>query len=441
MFFKKLPMGRVEKIGVIHDNFVPAYTNLDHKPKPSLSRKPGAFPRLLKISVSLGMLGIGLFAILAENGHVTSDNAVVSTQLVWLRAPIDGVVSGLKVRVGSPLTQGQLIGSINNPLIDQTRLMQFRETLQRALAQQQAAVLNRSELIALQASLKQRAAIHTKANTERLNGLVAEAGKTLAALASKERQAQLDVDRQRSLSTSGFVSKADFQRLETAYDSAQQEVAAQQGRLASLRAETGAAADGVLSDPGGIDVSYSAQRADQVAIDISNLTRIISDYAADVDVTRVSLQAEAERVRMLGVADFNSPVEGMIWKLEAANGERLSTGETAAEIVDCSAAVLLAAIPQDRVSYIEIGGQAQYRLSGESIERQGIILSVAGQGNLANNSHYASVPFEESAAAFVRVTMSGSENVEGKCLIGRTARVLLQASGGGILARIYRHIF
>ncbi|TPW00210.1 MAG: hypothetical protein USCAAHI_00357 [Beijerinckiaceae bacterium] len=54
---------------------------------------------------------------------------------------------------------------------------------------------------------------------------------------------------------------------------------------------------------------------------------------------------------------------GMIWKLGAANGERLGTGDMAPDIVDCNAPFLLAAIPQDRFSDVEVGGLAQFRLS------------------------------------------------------------------------------
>ena len=53
----------------------------------------------------------------------------------------------------------------------------------------------------------------------------------------------------------------------------------------------------------------------------------------------------------------------MIWKLGAANGERLVTGDMAPDIVDCNAPFLLAAIPQDRFSDVEVGGLAQFRLS------------------------------------------------------------------------------
>jgi hypothetical protein len=58
----------------------------------------------------------------------------------------------------------------------------------------------------------------------------------------------------------------------------------------------------------------------------------------------------------------------MIWKLGAADGERLGIGDMAAEIVDCNAPFLLAAIPQNRFSDVEIAGVVQFRLSGERTE-------------------------------------------------------------------------
>ncbi len=81
--------------------------------------------------------------------------------------------------------------------------------------------------------------------------------------------------------------------------------------------------------------------------------------------TKSRLSAEQHRIDLLRSADIVAPSAGMIGKLGAADGERLAIGDMAEEIVNCNAPFLLAAIPQNRSSDVEIPGVVQFRLSSE----------------------------------------------------------------------------
>jgi hypothetical protein len=158
------------------------------------------------------------------------------------------------------------------------------------------------------------------------------------------------------------------------------------------------------------------------------------------------LEAEHQRIDLLRSADIVAPSAGMIWKLGAANGEHLGTGDMAADIVDCNAPFVLAALPQDRFSDVEAGGLAQFRLSGERTERTGTVLSVTGHGDLTHGDHYAVLPLDEPSTVIATIAMPRSEDgtersSQQECLIGRSARVLLPASGGGFIDQILRRVF
>lgn len=399
------------------------------------------FLPILKIAAAIALVGVGAFAGLSERGFVASDNAVVSSRLISLRAPIDGIVSGVDGGVGTSVIRGQPIANIENPRFNNQHLVELRENLKRLRVQLKNAETEKAALLVLHSDLERRVAIHAKANAERLVGLVAEGEKTMAALVAKQSQAELDVQRRTPLQARGIVSRAEAERLETTLEGARNDVGAQQGRLESLRAEATAAKAGVLSGPGGIDVSYSAQRADQIAIEAAHLTRLIADLATEVESTSSRLSDESQRAALLRSASLRAPVDGMIWRLGASNEERLATGDMAVEIVDCGAAVLLAAIPQDRFSDIKIGATARYRLSGELVERTGAVLSVTGQGDLAHDQHYATTPVAQPTSTIIaQIEMRVAGDAAGPCLIGRTARVLLPTSGGGLLDRIFRRV-
>jgi len=397
--------------------------------------------RALKISAAVTILGIGVVALYSRQGHVASNNAVVSTELVSVRAPIDGIVSGRVGGVGAKVVRGETIATISDPWFDDQRLTDLRATVQRVERQKQNAVEDKAALLTFKAMLEDRVTTHTKANAERLRGLVAEAEKASAALVARQNQAQIDVDRQAPLQSSGVVSRAEFQRKLSLLEAARQDTAAQQGRLASLRAEAEAAAAGILSSHGGIDVSYSAQRTDQIAIEVTNLTRLVADLGAEADTTAARLADEERRVARLREARLVAPVSGMVWRQGASDGERIAKGDTAVELVDCAEPVLLVAVPQDRFADIEIGATARYRLSGELVERKGKVASIMGQPDDRRDAHYAARPVSEPIATIVaQVTMPVEGSSGESCLIGRTARVLLPTAGGGPFDWILRRL-
>jgi multidrug resistance efflux pump len=441
MFFKRIPP--VADATGRGGAPVPLVPGEEHSAwaKATAPLKPPLLGRAIKLSVAAAVLGIGAFALYSRQGYVASNNAVVSAELVSIRAPIDGIVSGHVGGVGTKVHRGETIAVVTDPWFDDQRLTDLRATLERLERQKKNAEDDKAGLIGMAAKLEERVSTHTKANAERLRGLVAEAEKALAALVARQNQAQFDVDRQVPLQSSGVVSRAEAQRKVSALEAAKQDTAAQQGRLASLRAEAEAATAGVLSSHGGIDVSYSAQRIDQITIEVANLTRLIADFGAEAETTAARLADEERRAARMREARLTAPVSGIVWRQGTSDGERIAKGDTAIEIVDCAETVLLVAVPQDRFADIELGGTAKFRLSGELVERKGKVATIMGQPDEQRDAHFAARPVSEPIATIIaRVTMQPEENGGDACLVGRTARVLLPTSGGGPVDWVMRRL-
>jgi hypothetical protein len=137
-------------------------------------KPPVRLAPLLKTGAAAVLLGLGAFSIGSEQGAVASDNAVVSTRLISLRAPIEGIATAADGGAGARETKGQTVVRISNPLFNEQRVVELRETLGRLRASQNNAETHRVALLALSADLKDRTAIHAKANADRLSGLEAE---------------------------------------------------------------------------------------------------------------------------------------------------------------------------------------------------------------------------------------------------------------------------
>ncbi|WP_395664648.1 HlyD family efflux transporter periplasmic adaptor subunit [Methylocella sp.] len=399
-----------------------------------------------KTTGALLLIGLGVYSIAREQGFVASDNAVVSTRVISLRAPIDGVAAHVVGAVGAMARQGERLVEIANPRFEDRTVVELRETLKRLTAQREAAKSDRAALETLAAELARRATIHKSANVERLDGLIAEADRMLQALDARRAQAQADLDRAAPLAARAIVSRAAEEKFRIALAAAAHDVEAQQGRLDALRAESKAARAGVLSSPGGIDVSYSAQRADQTAMEIAHLTRVVADHDAEAKMIAARLKNEERLAAQARSAELVAPVSGMIWRLGASDAERLGAGDMAVELVDCAAPTLLVSVPQDRFSDVKIGAKARFRLSGETIEREGTVLSIAGQGDLGEKGHYAAMPMAERGPTIIAqigmtADMKTLDGAPEPCLIGRTARALLPTSGGGPLDQIARRLF
>jgi multidrug resistance efflux pump len=233
---------------------------------------------------------------------------------------------------------------------------------------------------------------------------------------------------------SGITSIADLDRAQSDFDVASHQVDALEGRLDSLRVQQQSIDQGVVSEPGSNDVAYSRQREDEVMIRLSELDRDKALAQADLNETQARLQSEEQRVARLRSAAMTSPITGMIWKLDAHDGERLGTGDTVAQVVGCDQTFIIATLPQNRFSDVAVGSRVKYRLSGDLIERYGSVASITGDAT-AGDRNLAALPIASKGPTITARVMPDSSSEE--CLIGRTARVLFPSSG----RRFMEHLF
>jgi multidrug resistance efflux pump len=397
----------------------------------------------LKIGISVALLSAGAYGIFSEEHFVATRNAIVSAYVVSLRTPIDGTIAGLPAAAGILVQEGNLIGRVDNPRVDQQHLQNLRVIEERARSEANAILDERDSLETQRRHLVARSQSYAHAVADRLEIQTKEASRLLNARHIAVRQAAADLARGRELREAGIISSADFEKLQSQYDMAVQEEQAQEANLAAVRVAAAAAAKGVQSEPGATnDVAYSRQRSDEINVHLAEINRDLSALNAQARAAAEDLEKETERMGLMRRADLLAPVSGMLWKLDAMNGERVGTGDAVAEFVDCRQAFVLAEIAQDRVPDIAIGGQARIKLSGESSDRDGTVLSVGGDPRQEDNRKFAAFPLRDTAQqlATVRIGLPVAAS-NGECIIGRTARVLLPTIHSTILTRWLRGYF
>ena len=401
-------------------------------------RIPG---RPLKLFGSAALACAGAYGILSEQQYVTSSNAIVSAYVLDIRTPIEGTVSALPQSPGATVAPGALLGHVANPLADHQHLDNLRTLEDVAQSTAQADATETTALAGQQRALLGRAAAHSVAVTARLRLAGAEQQSTLDAAESRLHQARTELGRGRSLHDEGILPTADFDKLVSNEAIARHQLEAERSTLASLRAQTEAAGHGLLSEPGtNNDVAYSRQRADELAIKLAETQRSLAASRAQAAEAHAAVLAEAARSASLEATDLRSPIAGVVWQIEAIDGEIAALNTPVLSLVDCSRQFLLVEVPQDRLPDIAIGGTAQFKLTGESVERTGIVEAATGDPQKEINHKFAAFPVQDTSEQLATVRVSLSEPVP-SCTVGRTARVLLPTQPTNRLTRTLRQYF
>jgi multidrug resistance efflux pump len=396
--------------------------------------------RNLKICMALVLTGIGGYAILSDQGYIASDDAIVSTYTISMRTPISGYVSDLRVKVGETVAAGVVLARISDPRADDQRLSDLETSLTRLQTDRHAYGEEHAALSERLAALVARAAERNRLQADFLILQADEAKSQLSAQEAVRTYSHQDLGRKALLGRKGVAALAEVDKATSLADQADETSNAERLRYAYLMLRAHAAQQGMLLESGSADVSYSSQRADEIGIRLTEIEREMAFLSASQTETSARMEAERRRLALLRGVDLLAPSRGVVWKLGASEGERLAAGDVAAELVDCTSPFVLASIPQDLFPRVEIGANARIRLSGESVERVGRVISLTGEASLTNDKNLAAVPAgQNGASAIARIEVSGSNNAANDCIVGRTARVLLPTSSdSGLFTRMAR---
>ena len=392
--------------------------------------------RLVKFAGVVVVLAVGAYAALANQGYVVTNNAVISAYRMELRTPIAGELTTLSAQIGTKVPAGSVLARVHRRRIDDQHLVDLRQTLNQATAALEADRQQRDQLVALRAGLRLRAAADLQASRNRLGGLLVQAAATLRRAEAMRELARLRLARLAPLVAKGVATPAAQDGAVAALASATASVAADRGQLTALAAQASAVAQGVLLDNGGNDVPYSAQRADEVTIELDRLEREITTTRAQVSGLRTAIGAERQRLDLLADADLRAPGAGTVWKLDAVAGEHLTTGQSVAELVNCARPIVLAAIPDDDVGRIAVGNRVRLRLAGETKDRPGRVIGIGGARFRDHGRALAAIPApRRTPREIVRIALDAAPAPGTACLVGRNLRVMITAQGDGMVAR------
>ena len=373
----------------------------------------------------LGLMAIvvAVWIIVGEQMSGATADAVVNAPIVTVRATVAGNLTVPTRQLGGRITQGEVLASIQDPVVDRIRLddLLMEARLEEATRVQIEVLL--SDTQAIRDTLVARTAIFREERRQELRTRLAHAEARLAIL---EAQGAIPDDDQKLL-LDAVEDGTDRLPGEPRLDALVLDHARE--RVAVLQIALQAAEQNVFLGDGYNDAPNAEQRAIELESEIAALQSRLIEAQERSAAVRERADRERLRVNSLTGGDVSSPVTGLLWEVLQANGVNVQRGDPLLRLVDCQGAVVTASVTEGVYNALSIGDAAKFRLAGASSVYDATVARLAGSGAETIYRNLAVAPSQRHLERFdvalivPQLAQSGPE----ACMIGRTGRAFFDA--------------
>jgi len=270
-----------------------------------------------------------------------------------------------------------------------------------------------------------------KGRIEELEARISELGASIESGEAEQVETSSTLDRTQKLRTSGYQSEAALIHANREHRVAERNTEALRQRLRGAKVELDAARKGLFVGDSYNDIPRTAQRMDEVEQQIIDINSQVEERRLRIDHFQEELAGEKARVDKLSSATISVPVNGRVWEVLTANGEEVQRGQPLLRVLDCSGAVVTAAVSEATYNNLRIGQPATFHLRGESEERTGKIIGLNGLAAVpANFAIEQNALAREPYHVTVQIPSLGAAD----CEVGRTGKVTFDTDGSGAVA-------
>jgi multidrug resistance efflux pump len=397
-------------------------------PPPNPSNRKTVMRRSIKTLLALALAIILGWTPLQRLFQTTSAEATVNARLVTLRAPIEGEIAMKDgVQVGSPSRKGNELLQVVNSRANTTRLDELRQQVFTLKSENDALEKRLQRLDVLQAQLRTQRDAFQQGRIAELEARSAELTAEIQSAEAHQFDMSSTFTRTEKLRKTGYQSEAALIRADKDNKVAIGSAEALRQRLKGTKVELDAARQGLFVGDSYNDIPRTAQRLDEVSQQVIELKAQLEEGKSKIDQLEIERANEAKRVANLELATVSVPVDGRVWEILTSNGEQVSRGQPLLRILDCSGAVVTAAVSESTYNSLKISQSATFHLRGESEERTGQIVGLHGlaaaPANLAiEQNALAKEPYHVTVEV---PSLRGASD----CDVGRTGKVTFVTSG------------
>lgn len=384
------------------------------------------------------LLGAG-FIIVGEQLTGASADAVINARLTTLRAPIAGTYDMPTKALGTIVAQGEEIGRMTDPLVDDIRLEDL--LLERRLTEAERDRFT-TQITAINDSveiLSERAQNYGKQRVEQLEAQIAAAESEAAAADARLEAAEGTRQRAEQLTGRGVSSAAVFEEATANARVATRALEKARSEKRVLEVQLRAARNGIFLGDSYNDAPYSEQRAEELYLRRNELEGDLDDASRRINALDQRIAAERRRVNRLSNAVILANVDGRLWEVLAADGERIQRGQEVARLVDCGSMMVTLSVSESVYNGLQIGDTAQFRINGETTVYDGTVSRLAGSGAETIYTNLAVAPSQKHLERYdVTLLVPALREGDGlSCAIGRTGRAFFSRRPLDVLRRMW----
>ncbi|SIS78488.1 Multidrug resistance efflux pump [Roseivivax lentus] len=372
---------------------------------------------IFRLLTGVIIVAVALWIIIGEQMSGASANAVVNARVSTLRADVAGTLSLPDRALGSLVREGEVLASIDDPLVDNTRLNDLR--MERAFAVAQIASANALAEASrdIRASLVERTEIYRTERLAELRTRLDHARRRLEILEGGDIP-----DDEEQILIDGFdedLARLPFEplRSELALDHARE-------RVAVLEIAVRAAEQDVFLGDGYNDAPNAEQRA--VELDSQIAAYETEKALAERRLAAIDMRLERERVRVTVLAGgvIASPVNGRYWEVLQPDGVAVQRGDPILRMLDCDSTFVTLSVTERVYNGLQVGQAASFRMDGDGRIFDAIIARLAGSGAATIYRNIAVAPSQQHLERYDVAILVPELNADPDlgCAVGRTGR-------------------
>ena len=393
--------------------------------------------RMIRIGLTLAVVSVVVWTVAPYVTNRVSTSAVVNAPLSPIVAPFNGRVAQPSKPVGALVRPDEPLFVAAAETRDRRYQLEL-ESRARTLEARLAGIgRQRDQLEAVAAELRERLTLYRSHSVAELGHEIAETRAALTAARAEAQRAGAALARSRKLRAKGLVPEADHDTSAAEARVARATVAELTASLDGLKVQLAAAEAGSFVRAGANDVPYSQQRADEVGLRLSELTRTQTRLAAELDGVRDQLAEERARRARSEAFRPTAPVRGVVWTASRATGDPIATGQVVLQVADCEQRFVEVAVSESYFEKIRPGEIARVQLKGSDRLLRAPVIAVRGAGaRQPHDNLAASVPTAERGQLRVLVSLEGvglDRAPSNFCHIGRTAEVYFAREATGAI--------
>ena len=380
--------------------------------------------RLIKSALGLALVAAVGWMPAQRLFQVSSVEAVVNARLVTVRSPINGVIAGGAHQVGDVVSPGSQLLKVENSRIDRSAINAAMDRLQQAKDDRRGLVVQLDSQKSLQHDLKERISAFRTNRVRLIDAQINEADARLASALAIEDRAGVDLERHTKLTGQGYGATATMDDARRDMEVAKAGANEARARKAALVVEAEALRDGHFFGDNYNDEPQSAHRLDDVNQSIATLEGEIALQDQRIASAAAALQRAQDAFSLASEAQLVSPVNGQLWEMLTAPGEQVVEGQDLARLLDCSKAIVTAAVSESVYNGLTLGMPANFTFTEGGPALPGHVVQLSGVSPASSN--FAIMPSALTKESYrVAVAVEGASQ-DGSCAVGRTGRVVFE---------------